>query len=130
MSDRNIIEWSYMTADRVVVESDECGFELHVETDEGDLFIFNIQGIAEEVYDAVKGHIGPWLQEMHDAKREFDSGIADDPTQQAILDRIKHGEGDGPWPGEPVMDYYQRTGQDGPLREVADAMNKTRRENP
>ena len=37
-------------------------------------------------------------------------------------------EDDGPWPGESVMAFYQRTGQDGPLREVADAMNKARKE--
>ncbi len=92
-------------AEEVKIESDERGFELHVYDDEGDWHVFNVHGIAEQLYDAVKGAIGPWLQEMHAAKREYDSGIADDPTQQAVLDRIKnpgecptcHGTGGGVW---------------------------------
>lgn len=76
-------------AEEVRIESDERGFELHVYDDEGDWHVFNVHGIAEQLYDAVKAGIGPWLQEKYDAEREYRTGIADDPMQQPVLDRIK-----------------------------------------
>lgn len=82
---------NFADADSVKIESDEHGFELHLECCDGETIVVNVHGIAEQLYDAVKGSIGPWLQEMEAARREYRTGIADDPTQQAVLDRIKHG---------------------------------------
>jgi len=79
----------------------------------------------------VKKEIGPWLYEMQQAKREFDTGRADDPTQQAVLDNIKrdpYEDDDGPWPGESVMAFYERTGQDN-LLAAADHLRKAMKEN-
>ena len=105
-----------MNADSIRIESEDKGFELHIDTTDDGPFVFNIHGCAEELYDAVKRVIGPWLQERDSVKAEFNRR---DPYAD---------EDDGPWPGESVMAFYQRTGQDGPLREVADAMNKARKE--
>jgi hypothetical protein len=77
-----------MNAYSVTVESDERGFELHIDTDEGTL-IFNVHAVAEELHDQVVTVIGPWLHEMYAAKREYERGIADDPAQQEVLDRIR-----------------------------------------
>jgi hypothetical protein len=66
----------------VKIESDEEGFELHMELSSDDLkltdddvLMLNIQGIAEELYDAVKGSIGPWLYERNQAYAEYRAGI-------------------------------------------------------
>ncbi len=107
----------------VKIESDERGFELHIvvgddiDVDDEGRAILNVQGVAEELLHEVVTKIGPWVLEGLAVKREYDraKGRYDD-------------EDDGPWPGESVMAFYQRTGQDGPLREVADAMNKARKE--
>ena len=66
-------------AEAVKIESDEAGFELHVLLDEdvcthsqsGDWLVMNVQAVAEELFDAVKSSIGPWLQEKEAAFAEF-----------------------------------------------------------
>ena len=66
-------------AEAVKIESDEAGFELHVLLDEdvcthsqsGDWLVVNVQAVAEELFDAVKSSIGPWLQEKEAAFAEF-----------------------------------------------------------
>jgi hypothetical protein len=109
-----------MNAESIRVESDEYGFELHIDTTDDGTLIFNVHGCAEELYDTVKRNIGPWLQERDAVKADFDRTTGrDDPYAS---------DDDGPWPGESVQAFYERTGQDGPLREVADAMNKARKE--
>jgi hypothetical protein len=82
-------------ADDIRIEADEQGFELHLFVDdwptmneEGCIRV-NIHAVADDLYREVAKVIGPWMMEMHAAKREYDSGIADDPSQQAVLDRIK-----------------------------------------
>jgi len=129
-----------VNADRITIETDDRGFYMVIDLDEdvcthgqkNATVIVNIHAIADELYEEVKKEIGPWLYEMQQAKAEYDTGRANDPTQQAVLDRIKrdpYEDDDGPWPGESVMSFYQRTGQDGPLRETADLLNKARKEN-
>ena len=63
------------SADQIKIESDEHGFELHVWIDDGELVawsdgrvVINVHGVAEELYDAVKGSIGPYLQERDAAR--------------------------------------------------------------
>lgn len=57
-----------MNADSIRIESDEDGFHLIVETDEGEVFDFRIHDIEEEIYDAVKDGIGPYLYEKASAR--------------------------------------------------------------
>jgi hypothetical protein len=65
----------------VRVESDERGFELHLIVDEwpedggSGLMILNVHAVAEELYDAVKASIGPWLSEMETARAEYRAGV-------------------------------------------------------
>ncbi len=62
----------------VKIESDERGFELHIvvgddiDVDDQGRAILNVQGVAEELYDAVKGAIGPWLAERDAAYAEWE----------------------------------------------------------
>jgi hypothetical protein len=89
--------------ERVSIESDEHGFELHLELDEDvcthsmahGTLILNVQSVAEELYDAVKGSIGPWLAERDEALAEYRSGVASDPLLQGKLDEILNREYDG-----------------------------------
>jgi hypothetical protein len=87
--------------ERVSIESDERGFELHltvgddIEVDEQGRVILNVQSVAEELYDAVKGSIGPWLAERDEALAEYRSGVATDPSLQGTLDEILNREYDG-----------------------------------
>lgn len=64
-----------MNAEGIRIESDERGFELHIDTTDDGTMIFNVHGVAEELYDAVKGAIGPWLAEMESAQAEYRAGI-------------------------------------------------------
>lgn len=114
-----------MNVEGVTIESDERGFELHllvdedVRSDDDGRLILNVQMVAEELYDAVKNGIGPWLAERDVARRDFDAG----ERERIIRDEEALAEGDhGPWPGESPMDYFQRTGDDEPLREQADLL--------
>jgi hypothetical protein len=71
-------EYLHADVEAVSVESDERGFELHLTLyDDAPVteLILNVHGIAEELYDAVKGAIGPWLQEMESARAEYRAGI-------------------------------------------------------
>ena len=87
-----------MNVEDVKIECDERGFELHLIVDDGmmvlersivdGVLILNVQAVAEQLYDQAKMVIGPWLQERDDAAREYRTGIADDPTQQPVLDRV------------------------------------------
>ncbi len=104
--------------DTIKIESDEAGFELHIETDEGDRFVFNIHGCADELLDACVKRIGPWVAEGQAVKAEYDR-----------VKRDAYPEDDGPWPGESALAFWQRTGNDDPLRDQADLANKARKEN-
>lgn len=81
-----------MNAEAIRIESDDRGFELHIDTTEDGTFVFNIHGLAPRLHELVKAEIGPWLAEGEAARREFESGVADDPNEQALLDSIKDPE--------------------------------------
>ncbi len=99
------------TIDTIKVDSDERGFELHITTDEGDEFHFNMHAVAEDHWDDMVKTVGAWILERDRAASEYERqrvpSADDDPD-------------DSPWPGEGPMDYYRRTGNDGPLREMGD----------
>ncbi len=73
-----------MNADKVTIESDERGFELHILDDDGDWHIFNIHAIAEQVYDEVKREIGPWLYEMDQARISRPATLTDAEREEEI----------------------------------------------
>ncbi len=58
-----------LQAESVKVDSDEGSFTLEIESTEGDRITVNIHGIdLDAFYDQVKGRIGPYLREMHEAQ--------------------------------------------------------------
>lgn len=65
----------------VRIESDERGFELHIvvgddiDVDEQGRAILNVQAVAEELFDAVKSSIGPYLAERDMALALYRAGI-------------------------------------------------------
>jgi hypothetical protein len=96
-----------LAIDTIRVECDERGFELHITDDYGDEHRFNMQAVAEELWDEMVKKVGPWVLEKAAARRDYER------TKDAEQD-------DGPWPGESPLDYFHRTGDDGPLRLMAD----------
>ena len=99
------------TIDTIKVESDERGFELHITTDEGDEFAFNMHAVAEAHWDDMTKTVGAWILERNAAYAEY---------ERARVPSADDDPDDSPWPGENPMDYFQRTGNDGPLREMGD----------
>ena len=105
-----------MNVENVTIECDERGFELHLLVDDDPILddsgrlILNIHQVAEQLHDQAVKVIGPWLQEMNEARRDFDAGE---------MERIVREE-EGLAAGESAMDYFQRTGDAEPLREQAD----------
>jgi hypothetical protein len=106
------------TIDTIKVESDERGFELHITDDEGEEFHFNMHQVAEALWDDMRKTVGPWIAEMHAMKREYEASRVPGDDD---LD-------DGPWAGEGAMDFYRRTGNDEPLRDLADGLRDRAKE--
>lgn len=88
---------TYHEAESVKIDSDEDGFHLIVDTDEG-TFDFRIQALAEALYDTVKHEIGPWLYERDMARgtgvrvteEDLDAYELGDPKRvelQRVIDR-------------------------------------------
>ena len=87
--------------EQVSIESDEQGFELHLLLDDDicthssqdGWLVLNIHGVAEELYDVVKGSIGPWLQERGAARASWpgpdagDGYALDDPKHPTYHER-------------------------------------------
>lgn len=90
------------------VDSDERGWELHIETDEGD-YHFNMHGVAEDLLTQMVAQVGGWLAEGQQAAAEHEHDLRH-------LDR----EDEEQWMHESAMEFYRRTGNDGPLRDQAD----------
>lgn len=65
-------------ADDVQVVGDEQGFELHVDTDEGDRFVFRIHHLAEQFGKNVDETIGTWLREREDARATHVPNLTED----------------------------------------------------
>jgi hypothetical protein len=101
-----------MNAERVTIESDEAGFELHVMDENGDWHIWNIHGIAEDVYDTVKREIGPWLYERDQARSDMIRRV---PEYAAWENSFRCDDPERDW----VEDQ----------RHAADLANKARKEN-
>jgi hypothetical protein len=79
------------------IESDERGFELHFETDQG-CYIVNVHGCAVDLLEAVKRSIGPWWSEgqtahgtgVHVTPEDLDAYEPGDPKRvelQRVIDR-------------------------------------------
>lgn len=71
------------SAESVTVENDERGFELHFtvteepHVDERGYMVVNIQACdLDAFYDQVKSRIGPYLQEMHEARTAVAAGVS------------------------------------------------------
>jgi hypothetical protein len=80
-------------ADRIEIESDERGFELHVWVDEeprahdSGLMVLNIQNIdLDAFYDQVKARIGPYLRERDEARRTLPTRFECDPDESGGYD--------------------------------------------
>lgn len=86
----------HTTADKVTVRSDEQGYELFIETDEGDNITVNIQSIVFDFYAAVQREVRPYVLEAESARtgpRPVDiSGYRDDGEREFgyALDDPKH----------------------------------------
>ena len=109
--------------EEVTIECDDRGFELHLVVgddirhgDDGRV-ILNIQAVAENLWDEMVNKVGPWVLEKAAARREWER------RRDAAAETDE-----GPWPGENAMDYYKRTGDDGPLREFADHLHDRAKE--
>lgn len=78
--------------DGIRIESDERGFELHLDLDEDvcthssadGTLILNIHGVAEELYDAVKSAIGPWLYERDQARASRPIRLTDAEREEEV----------------------------------------------
>lgn len=66
----------------IQVIGDEDGFELHIETDQGN-YVVNVHGVAQQLLDAVNKEIGGWYRE----------GAALAADHQRDLDRVFDGDG-------------------------------------
>ena len=73
-----------MNAESIRIESDDRGFELHIDTTDDGTIIVNVHGVAEELYDAVKGSIGPWLQEGEAARRSMPARLTDAELEEEV----------------------------------------------
>lgn len=76
---------------QVKIESDENGFELHlwIDSDEAvawpnGALVLNIHSVAEELYDAVKASIGPWLAEADLARATMPARLTDAEREEEI----------------------------------------------
>lgn len=73
----------YLTAETVTVDEDDGRFTLVIEDDEGKRHAFIIHHIdLDAFYDQVKGRIGPYLREMHEAQ------VAHGAQRRAEYDRV------------------------------------------
>lgn len=97
-----------MNAETIKIESDERGFELHIETDEGERFVFNFQGVADAFLTEMKMQVGPWVAEMNAARHEYERVRWCPPSERVVEE------------GMNAMDWFLMTGDDEPLREMAD----------
>jgi hypothetical protein len=77
-------------ADDVKIESDECGFELHVDTEDGDTFVFHIHHLAWDLAGQAERTICEWRREGEAIRTEVlrskQSEIPDDDCGYDISD--------------------------------------------
>jgi hypothetical protein len=83
-----------MDAERIEIESDERGFELHVWVDEipysrddDGHMVVNIQNVdLDAFYDQVRSRIGPYLRERDEARRTAPVRFECDPDESGGYD--------------------------------------------
>ena len=82
-------------ADAVTVRSDEQGYELFIETDEGDNITVNIQSVVLDFYAAVQREVRPYVLEAESARRslpidpdEFEGYELTDPKHSTYHERM------------------------------------------
>lgn len=83
----------HLDAETISVESDECGFELHVTDTDGDVHVFNIQAAAVDLLSAVERTIAPWHREgmaVYAEWRAAGAFSAYDPSDAYDLSDPKH----------------------------------------
>lgn len=82
----------HATAEAVKIESDEDGWELRVETDSGELYVFNIHSISQDLIGISKP-IERYWEEARDAaatyvprptQDDLDGYALDDPKRIAL----------------------------------------------
>lgn len=66
----------FLTADAVRVDSDEKGFALIIDTDEGDKVYVNIHACGLEFYDSVRVEMRGWVHEADLARAAVASGVS------------------------------------------------------
>lgn len=66
----------HTTADSVRVDSDERGFELVIETEDGDRITVNIQPCALDFYASVQGQMRGWILEAESARAAIRAGVS------------------------------------------------------
>jgi hypothetical protein len=64
------------TADAVRVDSDEQGFGLVIDTDEGDKLYINIHRCALDFYDSVRVEMRGWVAEADMARAAVNAGVS------------------------------------------------------
>jgi hypothetical protein len=64
------------TADAIRVDSDEQGFGLIIDTDEGDKIYVNIHSVALEFYDSVRVEMRGWVAEADMARAAVNAGVS------------------------------------------------------
>jgi hypothetical protein len=64
-------------AHHVRIDSDEEGFELRIEDEEGFVHTFNVHGCAQQLLDAARKEIGPWASEGERFRGGGYGGVAD-----------------------------------------------------
>jgi hypothetical protein len=65
----------FLTADAVRVDSDEKGFALIIDTDEGDKLYVNIHACALDFYDSVRVEMRGWVAEADMARAAVAAGV-------------------------------------------------------
>ena len=82
----------FTTADAVRVDSDERGFALVIDTEDGDKLYVNIQPCALEFYDSVRNEMRGWVAEADSARLAVAAGVSlEDYTGATVPDIVATG---------------------------------------
>jgi hypothetical protein len=67
----------YLTADTITLDDDDGRFTLVIEDDEGTRHSFIIHHVdLDTFYNQVRGRLGPYLREMHEARSAVSAGVS------------------------------------------------------
>jgi hypothetical protein len=76
-------------ADSVKFVGDECGWELHVETDEGDTIIVNVHSLAWDLAEHTDKTLGAWRREGEYARATMPPRIEEEDLDGYPLGHYK-----------------------------------------